>query len=541
MLDGGAARASCDESANEKTAPGAAMTRFADLVEASTRAAQTASRLGKRDAIAACLRAAAPDEVEIAVAFLSGETRQGRLGIGYATLSALRGGAAAAAPALALREVDDALARIAAAKGKGSAAERGALLSALFARATRTEQDFLVRLLVGELRQGALEGVMIEAIAAAAGVALAAVRRAAMFAGDLGAVARAALTEGAAGLARFAIELQRPVQPMLAQPAEDIADALARLGTAALEWKLDGARVQVHKAGDDVRVFTRNLNEVTAAVPEIVEAVRAAPARELILDGEAIALAAGGAPQPFQVTMRRFGRKLDVDALRAELPLAAFFFDVLRRDGDSLVERPARERFAALAEALPSALVVPRLVTSDASAAQAFYAEALARGHEGVMAKALDAPYEAGSRGAAWLKVKRAHTLDLVVLAAEWGHGRRRGWLSNLHLGARDPAANSFVMLGKTFKGLTDELLEWQTRELLAREIGRDDYTVYVRPELVVEIAFNDLQASPQYPGGLALRFARVKGYRPDKRADEADTIDAVRAIYAAQAARAAA
>lgn len=517
------------------------MTRFADLVEVSTRAAQTASRLGKRDAIAACLRAAAPDEVDIAVAFLSGETRQGRLGIGYATLSALRGGAAAAAPALALREVDDALARIAATKGKGSAAERGALLAALFARATRAEQDFLVRLLVGELRQGALEGVMLEAIAAAAGVAVADVRRAAMFAGDLGAVARAALTEGTAGLARFAIELQRPVQPMLAQPAEDIDDALARLGTAALEWKLDGARVQVHKAGGEVRVFTRNLNEVTAAVPEIVEAVRAAPARELILDGEAIALAAGGAPQPFQVTMRRFGRKLDVDALRAELPLSAFFFDVLRLDGESLVERPARERFAALADALPNQLVVPRLVTSDAAAAQAFYAEALARGHEGVMAKALDAPYEAGSRGAAWLKVKRAHTLDLVVLAAEWGHGRRRGWLSNLHLGARDPAANSFVMLGKTFKGLTDELLEWQTRELLARELGRDDFTVYVRPELVVEIAFNDLQASPQYPGGLALRFARVKGYRPDKRADEADTIDAVRAIYATQAARAAA
>lgn len=517
------------------------MTRFADLVEASTRAAQTASRLGKRDAIAACLRAAAPDEIDIAVAFLSGETRQGRLGIGYATLSALRGGASAATPALALREVDEALARVAATKGKGSAAERGALLAALFARATRAEQDFLMRLLVGELRQGALEGVMIEAIAAAAGVTVADVRRAAMFAGDLGAVARAALTEGAAGLARFAIELQRPVQPMLAQPAEDIDDALARLGTAALEWKLDGARVQVHKAGGEVRVFTRNLNEVTSAVPEIVEAVRAAPARELILDGEAIALAAGGAPQPFQVTMRRFGRKLDIDALRAELPLAAFFFDVLRLDGDSLVERPARERFAALADALPGALVVPRLVTSDAAAAQAFYAEALARGHEGVMAKALDAPYEAGSRGAAWLKVKRAHTLDLVVLAAEWGHGRRRGWLSNLHLGARDPAANAFVMLGKTFKGLTDELLQWQTRELLAREIGRDDFTVYVRPELVVEIAFNDLQASPQYPGGLALRFARVKGYRPDKRADEADTIDAVRAIYAEQAARAAA
>jgi len=515
------------------------MTLLADLVDASTRAAQTASRLGKRDAIAACLRAAAPDEVEIAVAFLSGERRQGRLGIGYATLSELRGGGAAA-PSLTLREVDDAFARIAATKGKGSAAERGAQLAALFARATRAEQDFLVRLLVGELRQGALEGVMIEAIAAAAGVAVADVRRAAMFAGDLGAVARAALTAGAAGLARFAIELQRPVQPMLAQPAEDIADALARLGTAAFEWKLDGARVQVHKAGGDVRVFTRNLNEVTAAVPEIVEAVRAAPARELILDGEAIALAADGAPQPFQVTMRRFGRKLDVDALRAELPLAAFFFDVLKRDGESLVDRPARERFAALADAVPSALVVPRLVTSDAAAAQAFYADALARGHEGVMAKALDAPYEAGSRGAAWLKVKRAHTLDLVVLAAEWGHGRRRGWLSNLHLGARDPAGG-FVMLGKTFKGLTDELLEWQTRELLAREIGRDDDTVYVRPELVVEIAFNDLQASPQYPGALALRFARVKRYRPDKRPEDADTIDAVRAIYAAQAARAAA
>jgi DNA ligase-1 len=516
------------------------MTLLADLVEASTHAARTASRIGKRDVIAAFLRAVAPGEVEIAVAYLAGETRQGRLGIGIATLAALRGGAAAAAPTLTLSEVDAALARIAATRGKGAAAERSAKLAALFARATRAEQDFLVRLLVGELRQGALEGVMIEAIAAAAGVAVADVRRAAMLAGDLGAVARAALAEGAAGLARFSIEPLRPVLPMLAQPAEDVADALARLGTAALEWKLDGARVQVHKAGGDVRVFTRNGNDVTVAVPEIVEAVRPLPAGELVLDGEAIALAPGGAPQPFQVTMRRFGRKLDVDALRAELPLSVFFFDVLRLDGESLVERPARERFAALADALPSGLIVPRLVARDAAAAQAFYAEALARGHEGVMAKALDAPYEAGSRGAAWLKVKRAHTLDLVVLAAEWGHGRRRGWLSNLHLGARDPAGG-FVMLGKTFKGLTDALLEWQTRELLAREIGRDDYTVYVRPELVVEVAFNDVQASPQYPGGLALRFARVKRYRADKRAEDADTIDTVRAIYAAQLAKTAA
>jgi len=345
------------------------------------------------------------------------------------------------------------------------------------------------------------------------------------------------LSEGATGLARFAIALHRPLQPMLAQPADDIAAALAQVGTAALEWKVDGARVQVHKVGDAITVYTRSLLDVTGSVPEIVEAVQALPARELILDGEAVALMPSGAPQTFQVTMRRFGRKLDVARMRAELPLAVYFFDCLYRDGVALIDRPAHERFDALAEALPTALVIPRLITADVAAAEDFYADALARGHEGVMVKALDAPYEAGSRGASWLKVKRAHTLDLVVLAAEWGHGRRRGWLSNLHLGARDPAGG-WVMLGKTFKGMTDQLLEWQTRELLVRETGRDDYTVQVRPELVVEIAFNDLQASPQYPGGLALRFARVKGYRADKRADEADTIETVRKLYDAQIAR---
>ena len=453
----------------------------------------------------------------------------------------MRGGAAASAPALTLAEVDAALARIAATGGKGSTGERAAQLRSLFDRATRTEQDFLVRLLIGELRQGALAGVMVDAIAAAANVSVGDVRRAAMFAGNLGAVARAALTEGAPGLARFAIELHRPVQPMLAQPARDLDDALGTLGTAALEWKLDGARVQVHKSGDDVRVYTRNLNDVTAAVPEIVEAVAALPARALVLDGEAIALAPGGAPKPFQETMRRFGRKLNVAQLRAELPLAAFFFDCLRRDDEPLVDAPAHARFDALAASLPPALVVPRLVTSDAAAAQRFYADALARGHEGVMAKALDAPYEAGNRGASWLKVKRTRSLDLVVLAAEWGHGRRSGWLSNLHLGARDPGSGGFVMLGKTFKGLTDELLRWQTRELLARELARDAATVHVRPELVVEIEFNDLQHSPHYPGGLALRFARVKGYRPDKLASDADTIETVRTLYAEQNARSAA
>ena len=515
------------------------VTLLAALVSASNTAAQTSSRRAKRDAIAACLRGAAPDEVEIAVAYLSGEIRQGRIGIGYATLAAQRG-TSAAEPGLSLLDVDVALGQLAATTGKGSAAARSAQLHTLFSRASAAEQDFLIRLLVGELRQGALDGVMLDAIAAAAEVPASDVRRAAMFTGSPGLVARVALSEGAAALARFAIRLQRPVQPMLATPAEDIAAAMAQLGTAAIEWKVDGARVQVHKSAGAVAVYTRNLNDVTASVPEVVEAVQALAATELILDGEAVALLPGGAPQPFQVTMRRFGRKLDVARLRAELPLAVYFFDCLYRDGTPLADRPARERFDALSGAVPATLVIPRLITADTAdtaAAEAFYAGALARGHEGVMAKSLDAPYEAGNRGASWLKVKRTHTLDLVVLAAEWGHGRRRGWLSNLHLGARGPDG-TWVMLGKTFKGMTDALLEWQTTELLAREVRRDAYTVHVRPELVVEIAFNDLQASPQYPGGLALRFARVKGYRPDKRADEADTIEAVRALYAQQPAR---
>jgi len=522
-------------------------TLLAALVDASALAAGTASRLAKRDALADVLRQAAGDEIEIAVAWLSGETRQGRIGVGWATLAALRG-TPASEPELTLGEADAVLGQVANTAGKGSAAARSARLRALFARATAAEQDFLVRLLVGELRQGALEGVMLDAVAAAAGLPPADVRRAAMLTGRLGEVARLALGggvgQGAAGLASLAVALHRPVQPMLATPADDIAGAMARLGTAALEWKVDGARVQVHKAGREVKVYTRALKDVTGSAPEIVEAMQALPAQELILDGEAIALGADGAPLPFQVTMRRFGRKLDVARMRAELPLAVYFFDCLHVDGRSLLDRPANERFDALAAALPKALVIPRIVTADVAAAEDFYADALARGHEGAMVKALDAPYEAGRRGASWLKVKRAHTLDLVVLAAEWGHGRRNGWLSNLHLGARDPtktySASGWVMLGKTFKGMTDALLEWQTRELLAREIARDSYTVRVRPELVVEIAFNDLQESPQYPGGLALRFARVKGYRSDKQASDADTIAAVKALHAAQSTAAA-
>jgi DNA ligase-1 len=353
-----------------------------------------------------------------------------------------------------------------------------------------------------------------------------------MVSGDLGAVARAAGGGGVAALSGFSIELFRPIQPMLAHTADDLEDALGRFGEASLEWKLDGARVQIHKAGSDVAVFTRRLNLVTDRVPEIVEAVRALPARELVLDGEAIVLAPDGRPRPFQVTMRRFGRKPEVEQLRAELPLSVSFFDALLRDGETLIDRPVSARFAALAELAPAPLVVPRVVTASPEEARAFLERALAAGHEGIMAKALDAPYEAGRRGKAWLKVKPARTLDLVVLAAEWGSGRRRGWLSNLHLGARDPASGAFVMLGKTFKGLTDELLEWQTKELLARELAREEHVVHVRPELVVEIAANELQASPRYPGGLALRFARVRRYRPDKRPEDATTIEEVRAWH---------
>jgi DNA ligase-1 len=364
------------------------------------------------------------------------------------------------------------------------------------------------------------------------------VRQAAMVANGIASVAHAALIEGAAGLQRYTLILMQPVAPMLAQPANDIGEALRAFGTAAFEWKLDGVRVQVHKAGDEVRVFTRTRNDVTASVPEIVSAVRSLPARELILDGEAIALQADGAPQPFQVTMRRFGRTLDVATMQASLPLSVFFFDCLRYDARLLADAPAAQRFDALSGALPEALVMPRIVTGEEAVANAFFDDALRRGHEGVMAKSLTAPYEAGKRAASWLKVKRLHALDLIVLAAEWGHGRRKGWLSNLHLAARDTENGGFVMLGKTFKRMTDAMLAWQTEALLAREIARDQWTVHVRPELVVEVAFNELQTSPRYPGGLALRFARVKRYRDDKTAADADTIETVRAIFQGQQAR---
>jgi DNA ligase-1 len=504
------------------------------IVEASRQVTLASGRLDKIGHLARCLAACEPASVPTAVALLAGRPRQGRVGIGYAALRAARAVTAASTPTLTLAELDATLDRIVAVSGKGAAGERARLLQELFGRATEQEQDFLMRLLLGELRQGALEGLMVEAVAKAAALPVGDVRRAVMVSGDVGTVAEAALGQGGAGLQRFAIALFRPLQPMLAQPSESIADALGQLGRAALEYKLDGARIQAHKAGDEVRVYSRRLNEVTGAVPEVVEAVLALPVRSAILDGEAIALRQDGRPQPFQITMRRFGRRLNVAAHREQLPLAPFFFDCLALDEEPLIDRPAGERFAALAAATPGPLLIPRIVTAREDEAHGFVAQALAAGHEGVMAKAEGAPYAAGARGSSWLKVKPTHTLDLVVLAAEWGHGRRKGWLSNLHLGARDDAG--FVMLGKTFKGLTDALLTWQTERLLALEVARDAWTVYVRPELVVEVAFNDIQTSPHYPGGMALRFARVKRYRPDKHAADADSIETVRALFAAQA-----
>jgi len=506
---------------------------FRDLVGTSRAVGDTRSRLAKIDHLAGLLGRLAPDEVRPAVAYLAGLVPQGKLGVGWATVSALpREGEGTGEP-LAIVDVDRALGELAAAGGPGSAAARKRVLGALWARAGGAERDFLARLLTGELRQGALEGIMAEAVARAASADPARVRRAMMLSGDIAEVARAALAAGEAGLGEFRVELFRPLLPMLAQPADDVADAVARLGEAAFEFKLDGARVQLHKRGDQVRVYSRGLNEVTGSVPELVAAARALPARELILDGEAVAVRADGRAHPFQVTMRRFGRKLDVAAMTAQLPLRSWFFDCLLLDGQDLLERSTRERTAALEQAVPADLVIPRLVTGDAERVLALLEEALAGGHEGLMAKSLDAPYEAGSRGASWLKLKKARTFDLVVLAAEWGSGRRRGWLSNLHLGARDPAGGGFIMVGKTFKGMSDQMLAWQSERLRELETGRDGHIVWVRPELVVEIAIGDVQESPHYPGGIALRFARVKRYRTDKRPDETDTIDALRGLLA--------
>ena len=501
------------------------------VTDVSTAVAGVRGRLEKIGKLADLLKHLLPEEIPIAVSYLSGALPQGRIGVGWSVVTEARAVAPASEPSLELLDVDEAFARLAGISGAGATRARMQQLIDLLSRATESEQDFLVRLLSGELRQGAQEGVLAEAVAKAAGVSGASVRQAAMMCGDLGAVARAAIVEGAPALERYAIQLFRPVEPMLASPTESVSDALAAFGEAAFELKLDGARIQVHKSGDEVRVFSRALRDVTAAVPEVVEVVRPMPARDLILDGEVLALRPDGSPLPFQETMRRFGRRLDVERLRFDLPITPYFFDCLYADGRPLTAEPQRTRFAVL-RTITGVSAVPHRVISDERTARQFFDRAIVAGHEGVMAKALDAPYAAGSRGSAWLKIKNVRTLDLIVLAAEWGSGRRRGWLSNLHLGARDPERNRLVMLGKTFKGMTDALLEWQTAALLEREVRREGHIVFVRPELVVEVAYNDLQESPQYPGGLALRFARVKGYRPDKAPEQADTLQTLQEIY---------
>ncbi|HYP08042.1 MAG TPA: ATP-dependent DNA ligase [Bryobacteraceae bacterium] len=497
------------------------------VVDTSRGIAETSKRTVKVTLAAELLRQLAPEEIRPVAAYLSGVTRQGRIGIGYAILRDTLG-SPAPEPLLSVMDLDSTLDRLAETRGSR---EKQNVLRALMARATEGEQQFLTALLVGELRQGALEGLMIDALAKASGIAIERVRRGVMMAGDFAAVAQAVLTEGEAALSRYDVQLFRPVQPMLAQTAEDAGEAIRNLGEAALEFKLDGARVQVHRSGDEVRVYSRQLNDVTAAVPEIVEAVRTLPGQDLILDGEVLSLRPDGRPEPFQVTMRRFGRKLDVESLRAQQALRPFWFDLLYLDGSSLMDEAQAKRFTTLRDLAGAEALTPNMIAHDEATAVAFMKLALAQGHEGIVAKAPDATYAAGARGGSWLKVKQANTLDLVILAAEWGHGRRRGWLSNLHLGARDTAKGGFAMLGKTFKGLTDEMLAWQTNELLKHEISRDAYTVYVEPKLVAEIAFNEVQVSSTYPSGLALRFARVKRYRTDKTPDQADTFEAVQRI----------
>jgi ATP-dependent DNA ligase I len=549
------------------------------VADVSRQVSDASGRLAKIEALASALRSAGPDEVPIVVAYLSGELPQRQIGVGWAALRSAP--PAAVAPSLTVLGVDAAFSEIGAVLGPGSVAERKRLVDDVMSAATTEEQYFLVRLLSGELRQGALDGVMTEAVARASEVPVALVRRAVMLRGSLPAVAEAALDGGADALSDFGLLVGQPLKPMLASSAPSVEAALdkvaadagkARAGkgrtgkgqagqagqdddgedggaeaaettgaTAAVEWKLDGIRIQAHVSGGNVRLFTRTLDDITVRLPEVVAALAGLPLRTAVFDGELIALRPDGRPYAFQDTAARAASQTEPGARAApgagagdpSVPLSAFLFDVLHLDGADLIDLPDAERRAALAGVVPAEMLMPRLVTADAEEADAFFRDAVARGHEGVVVKSLATPYAAGRRGAGWIKVKPRHTLDLVVLAVEWGHGRRKGWLSNLHLGARDPETGGWVMLGKTFKGLTDELLTWQTARLLELEDHRDDWTVYVRPELVVEIAFDGVQRSPRYPGGVALRFARVLRYREDKPAAEADTIASVRDLAA--------
>ena len=507
---------------------------LARLVDAVERVRATKKKSEKARVLADVLRQTCGHETMLAALYLTGSLPQGKIGIGWHLIHKAMQDVPVSGLPLTLSEVDKVLTVLAAERGGGSSERRVVELRRLTSRARAEERRFLSQLLLGELRQGALEGVLLEAIALAAGLPPADVRQASMFAPNIGALAQAALSEGSSGLARYSLRLFVPVAPMLANSAEDIEAALARHNPAACEYKLDGARIQVHKGGTEVRIFTRQLQDVTERLPELVQWAQTLPVQEAVLDGEAIGLRPDGRPQPFQVTMRRLGRVKEIAAIRDAIPLTPFLFDALYVDGDSLLTHTYEERTRVLKSAVPGA-TVQRVLTAQPEEARRFLAQALAAGHEGVMVKSPSAPYIAGQRGFHWIKLKEATTLDLVILAAEWGNGRREGWLSNLHLGARDPESGGFVMLGKTFKGLTDEMLRLQTEKLLTLETHREGHTVFVRPEMVAEIAFSDVQESPRYPARLALRFARVKRYRPDKSPQEADTIQTVKGLFQTQ------
>jgi DNA ligase 1 len=498
------------------------MALLADVVTASRQVAATSSRSRKVAILAELLRRLDPSEVPVAVGFLAGVPRQGRVGVGYATIYGIER-APTAEPSVTIDELDRAISAVQEATGSGSAAKRNAILGELLGRATEQEADFVKRLFTGELRQGALAGVMVEAIAKAAGVSGEVARRALMLSGDLTRTAEIAIASGEAGLRDVGFEIFRPILPMLASTAESVSDAVGSFGRSSVEWKLDGIRIQIHRRGDEVRVYTRNLNDITDALPGIVDAVRRLPVRQAVFDGEALWMGQDG-PAAFQDTVSRIDREAAPEGI------VTFVFDLLHVDGDDLLDTPLEQRASRL-DAIAPHLRIPSLVTSDPDEGQRVLEEALEAGHEGVVVKDAASLYNAGRRGKTWRKVKPVRTYDLVVLGAEWGHGRRRGWLSNLHLGARDRRTGEFLMVGKCFKGLTDELLEWQTKELLARETERRGIAVLVRPELVVEIALDGVQSSTRYASGVALRFARVKRYRTDKNAEEADAIDELRAL----------
>jgi len=498
--------------------------QLSQLVQTWLAVQATRSRLAKRDAVSDLLTNTPVDELPIVVAYLSGDLPQGKIGLGYATVMEVEA-IPSQSSSLSVAQLDETLTQIKETSGKGSKAAKKKLVKSLLDLSTAEDQDFLTRLLLGNLRQGALAGVMVEAVASAAQVESPLVRRAAMLTGDLPRVAQQAMSGGADALSEYGLTLFTALQPMLAQTAADVQAGLDKIGErAAIEWKVDGARVQVHRDGDQIKVFTRNLRDITSSAPDVVRAVAALDVQSIILDGEAVSFGHDDRPDSFQDTISRFSAEADGK-------LQVVFFDCLHLDGQDLIDRSGVERSEAFRAVVPEPHCIQRIETDDAAIGQAFFDQAIAAGYEGVMVKSLQAPYEAGRRGSGWLKIKPVHTLDLVVLAVEWGSGRRSGWLSNIHLGARDPESDSFVMLGKTFKGMTDEILTWQTQRFLALETHRDRHIVHVKPEQVVEIAVDGIQRSSRYPGGVALRFARVKGYRNDKTAAQADTIETVRSL----------